>query len=270
MTASLDPAVLDRISAYLDGALTDAECQELEAMVAADPAIAAEFEALSRVDVAVAAGFADMLAEPVPLHLARSIEAAHRDIARTPARAGNVTWLRSLAASVALVGIGAVGGAVLTRALAPPVQTAAAAPGWLDQVAEYHAVYAAQGRHLVEVPATEQAHLEAWLSEQTGVPFAVPDLTASGLIFEGARLLVANGKPVAQLMYRDAAGAVIAVCFMQGGDATLAENETVFADRSAGDFDLISWKDRTASYVVIGPSGRDDLETIAKAASVAL
>jgi anti-sigma factor RsiW len=270
MNATVDPAIQERISAYLDGALTEAERQELEAMVASDPAVAAEFEALSRVDVAVAAGFADMLAEPVPLHLARSIEAAQRDAAAAPVRAGNVTWLRSLAASIALVGIGAVGGAVLTRTFAMSVQTAGGAPGWLDQVTEYHAVYAAQGRHLVEVPASEKAHLEAWLSEQTGVPFAVPDLAASGLTFEGARLLVASGKPVAQLMYRDAAGAVIAVCFMQGGDATLAEDETVFADQSNGGFDLISWKDRTASYVVIGPSGREDLATIARAASIAL
>ncbi|MGL4234978.1 anti-sigma factor family protein [Tabrizicola sp.] len=269
MTGSVDPMILDRISAYLDGALPEAEQRELEALVASDPALAAEFEALSRVDAALATGFADMLASPVPLHLARAIEAAPVEASRPEPRTGNVTWFRSLAASVALLAVGAAGGAVLTRSLAP-VEVAQAAPGWLDHVAEYHAVYAAQGRHLVEVPASEREHLETWLSEQTGVPFKTPDLSASGLTFEGGRLLVANGKPVAQLMYRDAAGQVVAVCFMAGGDAALAEGELAFADRRVGAFDLVSWKDREASYVVIGPAERPDLRQIAEATATLL
>jgi anti-sigma factor RsiW len=46
MTDLVDPLIRDRISAYLDGALPEAERSELEALVATDPAIAAEFEAL--------------------------------------------------------------------------------------------------------------------------------------------------------------------------------------------------------------------------------
>jgi anti-sigma factor RsiW len=267
MTDLVDPLIRDRISAYLDGALPEAERSELEALVATDPAIAAEFEALSRVDVALATGFADMLAAPVPLHLARAIEAAQPEASGSVPRTANVTWLRSLAASLVLLAVGAAGGAVLTRTLLSPVEVAQAAPGWLDQVAEYHAVYAAQGRHLVEVPASEQEHLEKWLSETTGVPFTTPDLSASGLTFEGARLLVANGKPVAQLMYRDAGGQVVAICFMAGGDAAPAEGELVFADRRVGAFDLVSWKDREAAYVVIGPAERPDLRQIAEVAA---
>lgn len=270
MTGLVDPMVSNRISAYLDGALPEAERQELEALVAADPAVAAEFEALSRVDAALASGFADMLAHPVPLHLARAIEAAPPASSVTGPRWAAPVALRSLAASVALLAFGAAGGALLTRALAPEVEIAQAAPGWLDHVAEYHAVYSAQGRHLVEVPASELEHLEKWLSETTGVPFKTPDLSASGLTFEGGRLLVANGKPVAQLMYRDAAGQVVAVCFMAGGDATLAEGKPAFADRRVGAFDLVSWKDRDASYVVIGPAERGDLRQIAEASAISL
>jgi anti-sigma factor RsiW len=272
MSGRVDPMISDRISAYLDGALPDAERLELEALIAADPVVAAEFEALSKVDAALGRGFAEMLAAPVPLKLARAIETAWPEpapVANTvvaPARWGG---LRAVAASLALIAVGAAGGVVATRVLMPPVQVAAQ-PGWLDQVAEYHAVYAAQGRHLVEVSASEQAHLETWLSDQTGVPFTVPDLGPSGLTFEGARLLVANGKPVAQLMYRDEAGAVVAVCFMAGGDAALAEGEMAFKDRRIGSFDLVSWKDRAASYVVIGPADRADLRQIAETTATLL
>jgi anti-sigma factor RsiW len=268
MTGRTDPTVSDRISAYLDGALSEADRLALEAEMAADPEIAAEFEALSRVDDALAKGFADMLASPVPLHMARAIESSRPEPVPVPANAG---WgLRSLAASIALLAVGAAGGALVTQSLLPPVDVAASQPGWLDQVAEYHAVYAAQGRHLVEVPASDLQHLETWLSETTGVTFKAPDLTASGLQFEGARLLVANGKPVAQLMYRDAAGQVIAVCFMAGGEVPAGDTITAFKDRRIGAFDLVSWKSRDASYVVIGPAERPDLRQIAEAASIAL
>jgi anti-sigma factor RsiW len=271
MTVDGNGQIADRISAYLDGALPAAERLKLEAEMATDPALAAEVEALRQVDAALKRGFADMLNDPVPLQLARSIEATAAPAPTAPMRAPQ-RWggLRSIAAGLALIGLGAGLGAIVTRAVTPPQVIAEAAPGWLDQVAEYHAVYAAQGRHLVEVPASEQAHLETWLADQTGVPFTVPDLTASGLTFQGARLLVANGKPVAQLMYKDAGGQVVAVCFMTGGDAALAEDEIVFADRQIGTFDLVSWKDRTASYVVIGPSGRQDLRRIAETAAIAL
>jgi anti-sigma factor RsiW len=207
-----------------------------------------------------------MLAAPVPLQLARAIGAA----APSAAASSRLGGMRSLAAALALLAIGAALGASVTRTLWPPVQVARNQPDWLEQVAEYHAVYSAQGRHLVEVPAGERAHLESWLSAQTGVPFTVPDLSASGLEFQGARLLVADGQPVAQLMYRDAAGAVVAVCFMRGGDAGPAEGTHSFAARRIDGFDLVSWEDRGALYVVIGPAGRQDLRQIAEASARAL
>jgi anti-sigma factor RsiW len=163
--------------------------------------------------------------------------------------------------------IGGVGGSYLTKSFAPPQLVAT---GWLDQVAEYHLVYASQVRHLVEVPAADRDHLQTWLADTTGVRFTVPDLTASGLTFQGARLLVAAGKPVAQLMYTDAAGQVIAVCFMAGGDAALGEEPGPFTSRSFDALDMVSWKNRDASYVVVAPRGMPGLDALARAASTAI
>lgn len=282
MTGRIDPAVIDRISAYLDGALPTGERAELEALIARDPAVAAEVEALRGVDALMARGFQDMLDRPLPLHLARAIEAEPQGaepqgagpaaaesgvVAAFPRR---MSWLSAVAASLVLVGIGAAGGMLVTRALAPGVEVVTARPGWLDDVAEYHAIYARQERHLVEVPAAETPHLETWLADMTGVPFRAPDLTSMGLTFEGGRLLVAGGKPVAQLMYRDAKGGVVAVCFTAGGDAAAGEGRTGFTDRRIGAFDMVTWKSRDAAFVVIGDADRPDLRAIAEAASVAL
>ncbi len=258
--------LLQRLSAYRDGELPDTEARAVAALIAADPAVKAEYDVILRTDDALGRAFAAMLTDPVPDRLTSALGQAQP--APTPANSPNAPhWAPRIAAALALLMVGGAGGALISQRFAP---VEVAAVGWLDQVAEYHQVYAAQGRHLVEVGADETAHLESWLSEQTGVPFGVPDLSASGLTFRGARLLVANGKPVAQLMYTDAAGQVIAVCFMTGGDAALQSGRGGFTNRSFDGIDMISWKTRDASYVVVGPTGAPVLPTVAETAAIAL
>jgi anti-sigma factor RsiW len=265
----LDPDLALRLSAFRDGELPEDEALAVERLITEDPEIAAEYEALVGADAAISSAFAAMLHAPIPAALARSIDQAPTmpPAANAPAAP---RWGIGIAAAMGFLLIGGVGGAVLTRALSGPTESIAAASGWLDQVAEYHAIYAGQTRHLVEVPAWDKDHLETWLSETTKVSFRVPDLSASGLTFQGARLLAANGKPVAQLMYTDVAGRVVAVCFVQGGDPAVAEGQTAFADHTFGELDMISWKSRDASYVVVGPRGDKDLGAIAQTAAIAL
>ena len=137
----------------------------------------------------------------------------------------------------------------------------------MSDVAQYHLVYAGQKRHLVEVAASDTDHLQKWLSATTGVPFTVPDLTASGLTFQGGRLLAASGKPVAQLMYTDAEGRVVAVCFLNGGDVAAGKGTTPMARRDMNGLTLLSWKSHDASYVVVGPDTGIDLAPIAAEAA---
>lgn len=274
MTAPLDPALLDQLSAYLDGALPPDVAVEIEQLIEADPAVAAEFEALSRVNHAARSGFDSLLADPIPMALARAVAQTidPAPVANLPpltaANSPAAPIWRSIAAALALLLIGGAGGAYFTRASAP-IQVATAM-GWLDQVADYHLVYATQKRHLVEVPASETAHLQKWLTDSTGVAFTVPDLAASGLTFQGARLLVASGKPVAQLMYTDAAGQVVALCFLAGGDAAAGAGTTPLQTRNAKGVNMVWWTSKDASYVVVGPSTGVDLQSVAKAASTVL
>ena len=260
------PDIATRLSAYRDGELPEADARAVEAMLTGDPVVRAEYEALVRNDDVIARAFAAMLQEPVPMALARAVDRAEP----APASANSPLaprWGIGLAAAVALLMIGAAGGAYLTQTYGAPAQMA---EGWLDQVAEYHQLYATQKRHLAEVPASDKDHLETWLSETTKVAFAVPDLSASGLVFQGGRLLVASGKPVAQLMYTDAVGGVVAICFMAGGDASLGDGLSSFASRSIDGLDMVSWKSRDASYVVIGPRGQAGLQALAQTAAISL
>lgn len=271
MTKPLDQAMLDRLSAYMDGALPANDAAAMERLIKTDPAIAAEFAALSRADQAARIGFDSLLADPVPATLARAVDHAPiADLSRP--KAANITspplW-RSLAAAFVLLLLGGAGGAYLNRTPAP--DQVAVATEWLDQVADYHLIYANQKRHLVEVPASETKHLQKWLADTTGVAFTVPDLTASGLTFQGARLLVASGKPVAQLIYTDATSQVVALCFLAGGNIAAGSGTTALKARAFKGLSMVWWNSSDASYVVVGSTGAGiDLQSIAKAAAIEL
>ncbi|MEM9344009.1 MAG: anti-sigma factor [Pseudomonadota bacterium] len=251
----------DKLSAFLDGELTEAESRVVEEALAADPELMTELEGLMVADEYAKAEFAEVAAEPVPLALASAIRNAPDP--EMPAPAAPVApprrspWL-AIAATAAFLAIGGAGGYYLGQSQVP----VAAAPGWLADIADYHAVYARQGRHLVEVGADESDHIQTWLTAQVGTEVRIPDLASDGLTFEGGRLLVAAGKPVAQLMYRDAEGTVIALCLIQ-----TPTPRDGFAQQTLNGFDMISWGAGTANYVVIGPEGRPDLRTIAEQAA---
>lgn len=248
-----------KLSAYLDGELDPSEAAEVEARLESDPAAQAEFDALMNADGFAKEEFAAVLDDPVPFALAQQIK--NTPVTAPPAAtpAPRPIW-GLLAACVAMLAIGGVGGYTLKG------DTPVPARGWLADIADYHAIYASQSRHLVEVGADESDHIETWLGNTIGADFTIPDLTAQGLTFEGGRLVVSNGKPVAQLMYRDAAGTVIALCLQQSNKDPNAP--TTFNERTINSFDFVSWSANGADYVVIGPEGQPGLSDIAQAAAL--
>ena len=132
---------------------------------------------------------------------------------------------------------------------------------WIDDIVGSHRIYSRQKEHLVEVPGTQAAEIETWLAASVGVTFAVPDLARKGLSFEGARLLAANGRPVAQLVYRDREGEVFTICFLKQGDG---QQSGEFTETIRGDLGLISWQRESVSFVMIGPSSDPALQDLAE------
>lgn len=249
-----------RLSAWLDGVLPPEEVAALEAEAARDPGLLAEMEALRRQDDDLGEAFDALLDRPVPEHLTRAARAqAPANLPQAPRITAGL-----LAAGLALLTFGLGSGTYLGQMRAPAPQIITVAPGWMAEIAAYHRVYARQGRHLVEVPAEEKDHIVAWLSKETGVQISVPDLAASGYDFRGARLLVAAGKPVAQLIYTDAAGAVIALCALQSD--TMQEG---FAEKTFDDVEMVRWTVPGAAWVAVGAPGAP-LGAIARIASTTL
>lgn len=248
----------EKLSAYLDGALPERDMREIEEALARDPVLQAELETLMAADQYAQAEFAKMLNDPVPIGLSAAINAASgAGVANDPQAPGRSRWALAAVASVCLA-IGGAGGFVasLSGGDAPPPR------GWLADIADYHGIYARQTRHLVEVPATEADHIRTWLSASIGAEVPIPDLMAQNLTFQGARLVVAAGKPVAQLMYTDAGGTVVALCLIRTDTP-----QQGFATRSIGGWDMVTWGGTDANFVIVGPQGRSDLPSIAEAAA---
>jgi anti-sigma factor RsiW len=132
---------------------------------------------------------------------------------------------------------------------------------WIMQVAQYHKIYAREQRHLVEVSAAETPHIEQWLGKRLDdLAFKVPDLRSFGLTFKGARMLVINGTPVAQLVYLPADGRAVALCVIH----SKKDDKPLTASKS-DDLNMVDWRLKGYGFVVIGWENPDQLQAIAEA-----
>ena len=128
----------------------------------------------------------------------------------------------------------------------------------LDEVAEYHAAFARRTAHLIEVPATQVADIESWLGDRVQLAFRVPDLKSRQLDFQGGRVLVLNGQPVAQLIYTDPGGAKIALCItLEANDA-----DTPIQESEQNGLKLFGKAKGRHVFIVVGPSGNGALKSI--------
>ncbi|HEY0422624.1 MAG TPA: anti-sigma factor [Rhodopila sp.] len=161
-----------------------------------------------------------------------------------------------IAASLALflVGMGAGAGVILVN------------PGpsfserLLDEVADYHTLYAREAEHQVEVPANRLAHIETWLGNRLHRPLAVPDLSARGLTFVGARLLSVDGAPVAQLLYHAPGREHQPVALCIAADKT--PDAAVRGEEYSGVHE-VTWSRGGYSYVIAGWETNDFLVSLA-------
>lgn len=128
-------------------------------------------------------------------------------------------------------------------------QMSSASDSILDEIAEYHVVYAKEVEHQVEVPAERIEHIQTWLGERLHRKLTVPDLSSHGLVFKGARLLVVDGNPVAQLVYDwpEQPQRPFAVCI------TLGEpGEGALQTDSRDGLNLALWRRNGYAYVLVG------------------
>lgn len=265
-----------RLSAYMDGEVSDAERKDIEHLIARDDEARRMLETLKAGNGFGNRAFESFLHDPVPLSLVREIKQGPGSVPKNariakaaPKPARIRMWPRATAATIALLAIGGSTGYIVGKTsnddLAP--HKVATLRNWLDDIAAYHRIYARQQSHLIETPASDSQALRNWLTSSVGVSFRLPDLTGTGLVFEGGRMLVAAGKPVGQLVYKNQDGAIFAICFIKSAPG---DTDGVKTESMRDDLAMISWQKGEATYVVVGPSADPNIEELADTISASI
>ena len=123
-----------------------------------------------------------------------------------------------------------------------------------------HAVYVPEVRHPVEVNASEQEHLNAWLSKRLARPIAAPDLREVGYALIGGRLLPDAQRPAAQFMFEDATGQRITLYVRHGLDARASS----FSYAESSGLGIVYWVDNGLSYALTATADKTALTEIAQ------
>lgn len=185
--------------------------------------------------------------EPVPEAMRASVDQARGALA--------FPWAR-IAAAFVLVAVGAAGGFLAGRVgSTAPTRIA-------TEAIRAHETFAVEVRHPVEVPASDEAHLTAWLSKRLGHAITPPDFAGQGFHLIGGRVLPESAGTAAFMMYEDETGRRLSLYVTK--DA--ATRETAFRFVEDGETHGFWWVDGGLGCVIVGDLPRDTLRAIATAA----
>ena len=241
------PVTEDELHAYVDGELPAERRGDVEAWLAAHPEDAERVQSWRALADALHARYDAVVNEPVPQRL--ELERLERQPRR---------WIYGsiAAALIAFVAGGGVGwfahGEVAATSI--PMQS------FTEDALDAHRLYVVEVRHPVEVPGSERAHLQQWLTKRCGWDVRAPELASAGLKLVGGRLLPGPSGPASFLMYESATGERFTVYTAKA--STEAEHMRYTAlDKDGAMF----WADRGVGYVVSGGSDRERLGQVARA-----
>ncbi len=262
----------DALVAYLDGELDAEERRHVEAWLEADPAVRERLTALAQTGELLRGAYADIVDEPVPPRLMAAARGASGTapqeaeilVLKRPGWAAITLparrWQIGLAAAAGLFGVIFGGaGTYLGMGLLNPANpaaerrlaAAAASAGWLDNAAGYYKLTVSAGDNmLIDVPASNDPR-EALqkISESLPPQLRVPDLKPWGLNFRGARLVVVEGRPAAELVYVTDNKAIGPLTLVIGASKQPDISPTF--DRRQ-EVNMLYWRHQGRAYALVG------------------
>jgi anti-sigma factor RsiW len=245
MTDPHIPVTEDELHAYVDNELPAERRGDVEAWLAAHPYDAARVQSWRTMAEALHTRYDSVVDEAVPKRL--EIER----LVREPRK-----WVYgAIAATLAAFVVGGGVGWMARGAAAAP----SAFQNFTLEALEAHRLYVVEVRHPVEVPGSERAHLQAWLTKRCGWIVRAPELTAAGLKLIGGRLLPGPTGPASFMMYESASGERFTIY-----TAKSEAEATQMRFSSQGKESALFWVDRGVAYVVSGVGDRGRLTQIAQ------
>jgi anti-sigma factor RsiW len=220
------------LHAFVDGEVAGESCTEIREALASDPELARTVDAWRFQRETLKRAYDGVLSEPMPAALTATLN-----------RGG--TWrarpYMHMAAGLAMLLLGGLAGW-----FAAGGNQGARNMVLVEEAIAAHQIFTAEVKHPVEVAAADKEHLQTWLSKRVGTAIRIPDLTGEGLTFLGGRLLVADDKPAAQLMYEDAGKMRLTVFLI----ANPAHTETGVRVEHKGDLVACYWLDEELGFAV--------------------
>jgi anti-sigma factor RsiW len=132
-------------------------------------------------------------------------------------------------------------------------------PELVIKAAEAHDVFGADQRRPVELTAASVSEMSEWFSSRLGQPVEIPALATLGLRLIGGRLLTADDRPMAQLIYEDQSGRRLTLCLSSEPLEIGEEVELV----EVGDLTAGYWQDGDLTYALVGDRPDEQLVAIA-------
>jgi anti-sigma factor RsiW len=235
----LDAATL---GAYVDGQLREAERLEVEARLGQDEQASACVRAWRAQKAALQA-----LCDPAQ-------DAQPSFIVLRPRHA----WPRRFALAACWL-LTAAGAGWLSSVVMPNAAPPAAPSAFARRADIAYAVYSPEARHPVEVAATDEAHMIAWLSKRLDRHLFAPSLEEYGYTLVGGRLLPGDeASPAAQFMYQNKAGTRLTLYVTRA-----SSDESTVRVLRAGDRRTLYWVTQRTAYALSGTIPEPKLRAIA-------
>jgi anti-sigma factor RsiW len=237
--------------AYVDGELDEAVAREVEAAAASDPELRRKIELLRLSGSIAREAFRDSEHKTSSPYVTQE---------RSDARRLPVAWLRRVVLPVAASILAGLIGFQVGVWHGKPSEGTDLAENLIEEIAEYHAIYARETEHQVEVKADRLDEIESWFGERLQRKLRVPDLTNRGLVFRGARLLAVETQAVAELLYSfpESPNQPLALCITVGPSEGLP-----YKTEAQGDMTLALWGEHGFVYVLAGWLDRPTLAALA-------
>jgi anti-sigma factor RsiW len=232
-----------------------------------DPALAERVRMFRESAAMLRGAFAESLHEKVPDRLVAALSPLAKPDnvvklgARRPARQ-IIGWAMAASLAALVVGAGGTYWYVTGEPLTSANVQLASSERWLDHVSGFYDVYNAEmkkdDRLLVDFKADDIPELSNWFSARLNRPLSVPDLSAQGFKPQGGRLLIINGKPAAQFLYRSDDGEIVGLAIASSsGDyqpARTARRHNV---------NIVHWRNSGYAYAFMGNIDLPRLEKLA-------
>lgn len=245
----------EELTAFLDGENEHAPIAEIEAQLRIDSNLRTRLETLRLNSGDITEAFNTLLpdAPQAPDFLQEGFKAV---------QPGRRPWrIAGYAAAAALLAgfVGFAGGSYW--------QARQPAPGWIDVVADYQALYVNGTLAAIDRPPEEARSELDRVAGSFGKDLSFDALTANDqLDFKRAQLLGFNGKPLVQLAFLSDAGDPVALCIIKSGKP----GDAAVTTKSLKGMRTAIWRKNGYAYVLIGGKDAGLIESAAEAFSKVL